>query len=344
MTETFEPPPSQPAAANAHPPPPPPYEDVPLPSQPEPKTEITIRLPRFLCGCKTGKSVRVAMFLAGVQLLVMAIWMNGRYDNIACVTASYVVIVATIVTPLLLYTPVVSTATFKRHSRAIVFGTIAFLATVNAYNGLANGVQFFMDGRDAFVCFVLMLLSVAIAYFLGSMCYKAYAGLVEGSEPSAVDGPASSDILKMPELKDVDGLQQKCHLKTAITLSLVVCILLVGTNSYRYSSPIIVIASGGILVGSAAHAHSAYKGQELSKERDFILTLVFLSTSLMKALCVFLFWTYNYYSTNSAVAAACVSLVMAAEFLHKLSTLVRAEPQVAATSASPDKPPITQFA
>lgn len=48
------------------------------------------------------------------------------------------------------------------------------------------------------------------------MCYKAYAGLVEGSEPSAVDGPASSDILKMPELKDVDGLQQKCHLKTAI--------------------------------------------------------------------------------------------------------------------------------
>lgn len=343
MTETSEPPQSQPAGANAHPPPPP-YEDVPLPSQTEPKTEITIRLPRFLCGCKTGKSVRFAMFLAGVQLLVMAIWMNGQYDNIACITASYVVIIPTIVTPLLLYSPVVNSATFKRYSRAIVFGTIAFLATANAYNGLANGVQFFMDGRDAFVCFVLMLLSVAIAYCLGSICYKAYAGLDEASEPSAVDGPASSDILKMPELKDVDGLQQKCHLKTAITLSLVVCILLVGTNSYRYSSPIIVIASGGILVGSAAHAHSAYKGQELSKERDFILTLVFLSTSLMNALCGFLFWTYNYYCTNSAVAAACVSLVMAAEFLHKLWTLVRPEPDAAATSANAEKPPITQFA
>lgn len=49
------------------------------------------------------------------------------------------------------------------------------------------------------------------------MCYKPYAGLSEAaSGPSAVDGPAYIDTLKMPELKDVEGLQQKFHLKTTI--------------------------------------------------------------------------------------------------------------------------------
>lgn len=129
----------------------------------------------------------------------------------------------------------------------------------------------------------LQLLSGAVAFFLGTLCYKAYAGLNEASASSASDGSSNSDTLKMPELKDVDGLQQKCHLKTALvsvtflqtrtkrlcqTLSLVVCIVLTGTgSSYRYSSPIIVIASAGILMGSAVHAVSLYKGQEVGKER-----------------------------------------------------------------------------
>ncbi|KAH7705788.1 hypothetical protein AAVH_26996 [Aphelenchoides avenae] len=340
---------SQPTEANACPPPPPQYKDAPLPSQPQPKTEITIRLPRLLRGCNAGQAVRVAVILAIVHLLFMIIWMNSlihRANNIACITASYIVIIATVVTLLLLFSPIVaSKVTFKRNSRAIKFGTIAFLATINAYNGMASGVQLFVNGRDAFTCLTLMLLSGAVAFFLGTLCYKAYAGLNEASASSASDGSSNSDTLKMPELKDVDGLQQKCHLKTALTLSLVVCIVLTGTgSSYRYSSPIIVIASAGILMGSAVHAVSLYKGQEVGKERDFVLTLVLLSTSLMNALCGFLFWTYNYYCTNSAVAAACVSLVMAAEFLHKLWTLVCPEPEAAVASANPEKPPITQFA
>lgn len=76
--------------------------------------------------------------------------------------------------------------------------------------------------------------------------------------------------------------------------------------------------------------------------QDFVLTIVFLSTSLMNALCGFL--TYNYYCVNAAVAAACVSLVKAAEFFHKLWTLVRAEPEAAEATVNPEKPTITQFA